>query len=1151
MISFSERRQRQDSKKKRIELFGISFACVFAVLLILVCIPLGAFTHFFWGVFGISIYPICALCILFGIGMYLSQRYSLQKRYFVYLILNFVFLMCLLHAAIGSKALSDARIADFGKYLSNCYKQNPTITCGGVLAGVLIYPLVCLIGVVGVCVVFAILLCIFVGLSIDFMFVRKNKLSKKDIERNRRVIEDDNSAAYSNVGGLDQDYDTRAKKLVPKKFEKEDYDRYSPLQTGEEGANYYQSMLQGNQVDNVLQTQQTEEIATNPANDLSVERSAPCVEEQQPQPTTETDSRAWAKNLLFGNRTGTVSNSASQQPAAKVESPVEKVADEKYPSKYDENLFASKIDYITTPYLPDHLNRREFDRNTVLNRNKQMLMEKQASNFVPEAREETTQPFIPNVSVTPVRNTEFLRSESQNVVEPKTENAPQQNDLFDSASEKPAQSFSAEQNSRSNLFINRMSERLANQNTRQEPENAFDQRNDIRETNRFNLENNRVNGLENNRVNGIDARPNMRVGENRFEQQNVREIRNENRTESRFDNISNRTMPSQDDSLEQILPRQTFTPEDLNKPFVGQDVGMGEQRLQRGVRGPDRVPRKTPDRSGIGSNGFVSDMVEQEKPRQPQQNIVAPKPSFFENKQNVQSAPVQQSLLGNNQASFGTDRKQPVDTKYVAPTPNLLTTVSDDPTKYGGDTAEKSRILEETLDSFRIGAKVSNVIKGPSVTRYELSIPAGIPVKKLANYESNIAMTLMSKNGVRLELPIPGKNAVGVEIPNDSPCTVGLKDMILSREFQSASGNLPVAIGKNINGEYVVKSLAKMVHLLVAGSTGSGKSVFLHNLILSLMFKSSPEQLRFIMIDPKRVEFVVYNNMPHMMLPNVVTECDKAINALAWATKEMDRRYRMFNQHLVNDIETYNKCPEVQSGEEKKIPYIVIVIDELADLMMLASKEVERHIQRIAQLGRACGIHLVIATQRPTVQYVTGTIKANLPTRVAFALASAIDSKTILDEGGAEKLIGKGDMLFSPQNASSPMRLQAAFATLEEVKRVVAFLKEHNACYYDEEVEKEIMAEPEEQQPAAVAQGGEQKGDNVDEFFYPALRLFIETGTASTTMIQRRFGVGFARAARLVDQMEVKGYVSPQNGSKKRNVYITMEQYRELSGDED
>ncbi|MEG1581800.1 MAG: DNA translocase FtsK [Clostridia bacterium] len=500
-------------------------------------------------------------------------------------------------------------------------------------------------------------------------------------------------------------------------------------------------------------------------------------------------------------------------------------------------------------------------------------------------------------------------------------------------------------------------------------------------------------------------------------------------------------------------------------------------------------------------------------------------------------------------SSFDT-RPTNIDYKYNCPPTSLLTTKSDDPSKYGADYEKNSRIIETVLANFKIMAKVLHVVRGPAVTRYELAMPRGIPVRKILTYESDIAMGLCAKSGIRIEAPIPGKNAFGVEVPNDVHSVIGLKDIIESDEFSKSSAILPVAIGKNISGDIVVASMPKMVHMLIAGSTNSGKSVFLHNTIISLMYKCSPEQLRFIMIDPKKVEFSIYNGMPHLMLPNVVSEVDKAINSLSWAVKEMLRRYDVFNKYGVVNLAEYNNLDIVKSGEEKKLPYIVIIVDELNELMMAGKREVEDRIKRISQLGRAGGIHLAIATQRPSVEVVTGTIKANLPTRISFALTNAIDSRTILDESGAEKLLGKGDMLYSPQDSNVCTRLQASYITMSEVKAVVDYIREHNASEYDAEIEKEIYTTKEEPTDTSGKDNSNEQSNTFDELLPQALKLCIESNTASTSMIQRRFYVGYARASRIIDQMELRGYVSPANGSKAREVYVTMEQYIELFGDE-
>lgn len=495
--------------------------------------------------------------------------------------------------------------------------------------------------------------------------------------------------------------------------------------------------------------------------------------------------------------------------------------------------------------------------------------------------------------------------------------------------------------------------------------------------------------------------------------------------------------------------------------------------------------------------------------------------------------------------------KHESDKKYHAPLTSLLERREDDPSKYGNDYEEKSRALESILSSFKIDAKVVGVTRGPSVTQYELSMPFGISVKRILQYDGDITGAVRSKKGIRIEAPIAGKNTVGVEVPNDQPSTVGLRELLEAPEFANSKAVLPFVIGKNIYGETIIKSLPKMVHMLVAGSTGSGKSVFLHSIIVSLMYKCSPSQLRFIMIDPKRVEFNVYSGMPHMMLPNAVSNCDKAINALGWAVKEMERRFDSFQTLSMQNIEDYNHCDAVKSGEYPKIPYIVIIIDELNELMMTGKKDVEEKITRLSQLGRASGIHIIIATQRPSTDVVTGTIKNNLPTRVAFALQSGIDSRVILDEVGAETLLGRGDMLMAPYDDNVTSRVQGAWISMDEVRKVVAYIKDNNESYFDEEVAREILADktPPESANDNSSIAGNLEPD-LDELLPAALKLCIDTGGASINMIQRRFRVGYARAARIIDQMELAGYVSPGNGSKLRQVHISIDEYNAKFGED-
>lgn len=454
------------------------------------------------------------------------------------------------------------------------------------------------------------------------------------------------------------------------------------------------------------------------------------------------------------------------------------------------------------------------------------------------------------------------------------------------------------------------------------------------------------------------------------------------------------------------------------------------------------------------------------------------------------------------------------------------------------DTATK---LQKTLYSFGVSAKVENVSVGPAITRYELKPAEGVRVSKIAKLSDDIALNLAAES-IRIEAPIPGKQAVGIEIPNKEKEMVHLRDIIESNEFEDSQSKLSFALGKDVGGENVVTDIAKMPHVLIAGSTGAGKSVCINTLITSIIYKAKPSEVKLVMVDPKVVELSVYNGIPHLLIP-VVTDPRKAAGALAWAVQEMVNRYSLFAEKGVRDIKGYNDALENEELEGK-LPQIVIIIDELADLMMVAAKEVEDAICRLAQMARAAGMHLVIATQRPSVDVITGIIKANIPSRIAFAVSSQIDSRTILDSAGAEKLLGKGDMLFYPIGSSKPTRVQGAFVSDKEVEKIVDFLKSNGGeATYNEDILEEI--EKANKSDKEVAEMAEE--DDTDPFLEEAIKTVVEVGQASTSFIQRRFKVGYARAGRIIDQMEARGIISGYEGSKPRQVLITMERLQELS----
>lgn len=451
------------------------------------------------------------------------------------------------------------------------------------------------------------------------------------------------------------------------------------------------------------------------------------------------------------------------------------------------------------------------------------------------------------------------------------------------------------------------------------------------------------------------------------------------------------------------------------------------------------------------------------------------------------------------------------------------------------ETAQK---LIAILKSFNIDAKPMGCSKGPTVTRYEIMLGEGIKVSKISGLIDDLALRLAVPS-VRIE-PVPGKEAIGIEIPNQQVNIVNIKEVLDSREFKDSKANLTFAMGKDISGKNIVYDLARMPHVLIAGSTGSGKSVCINALITSLIYKSDPNDVKLLMIDPKVVELGVYNGIPHLLIP-VVTEPRRASGALYWAVQEMLRRYQAFAENNVRDIKGYNEMIKA-SGSEETMPHIVIIIDELADLMMVAPNEVEESICRLAQMARAAGMHLVIATQRPSVDVITGLIKANIPSRIAFAVSSHIDSRTILDSSGADKLLGRGDMLFKPVGATKPIRIQCAYIDDKEVERVVEYIKADSTAHYDEDVIEKIDAG----KPVNVSDEFSDPSD-ADELLAKAIEIAVDTGKISASHLQRRLKVGFSRAARIIDQMEERGIVSPPDGSKPREVLITKEEFLEMS----
>ena len=604
------------------------------------------------------------------------------------------------------------------------------------------------------------------------------------------------------------------------------------------------------------------------------------------------------------------------------------------------------------------------------------------------------------------------------------------------------------------------------------------------------------------------------------------------------------------------------------RELTAESDGLSEDSKKRGRKKNQEAPKEAVD--------FVIDRGEEEVSSEPEEmvsvemptshgvlkgvpipirqeaveEIVVPAPVTAEAKEESDTSPVREKASKKEELSDDVAAAMSAAASDAKPRKNYrvppLTLLKKGSKKKGESDAqlrETAIKLQQILQNFGVKVTVTNVSCGPSVTRYELQPEMGVKVSKIVGLSDDIKLNLAAAD-IRIEAPIPGKAAVGIEVPNKENSAVMLRDLLETAEFKNSSSKISFAAGKDIGGKAVVTDIGKMPHVLIAGATGSGKSICINTLIISILYKATPDEVKLIMIDPKVVELSVYNGIPHLMIP-VVTDPKKAAGALNWAVAEMDRRYRAFAEYGVRDMKGYNEkimeTPSVDGIERKPLPQIVVIVDELADLMMVAPGEVEGAICRLAQLARAAGIHLVIATQRPSVNVITGLIKANMPSRIAFSVSSGVDSRTIIDMNGAEKLLGKGDMLFYPSGYQKPARVQGSFVTDKEVQDVVEYLKNNNEeVTYDEEVVNHVNTNPAGNMPAA---GGAVEGDGRDAYFTEAGRLIIDKDKASIGMLQRAFKIGFNRAARIMDQLAEAGVVGPEEGTKPRKVLMSPEEF--------
>ncbi len=570
-----------------------------------------------------------------------------------------------------------------------------------------------------------------------------------------------------------------------------------------------------------------------------------------------------------------------------------------------------------------------------------------------------------------------------------------------------------------------------------------------------------------------------------------------------------------------------------------EETSEGKKKKRVRIANPDSAPPKEDGEAQSGQAEFKINLYDDKKDKKPDVNTTpkAEIPDDIKKMAMEASGGVEEEKPDTTPIEVTDDEIESDYINYTFPPIDLLSKAK--PSAGGQDRPEDLRTqakkLVDTLHSFGVEAKVLEVSKGPSVTRFELQPSAGVKVSKIVNLADDIALNLAAF-GVRIEAPIPGKAAVGIEIPNTTPSMVCLRDVIDSEQFRTFGSKTAFAMGKDIAGQPVISDISKMPHMLIAGATGSGKSVCINSLITSILYKADPNQVKLILIDPKVVELGVYNGIPHLLIP-VVTDPRRAAGALNWAVQEMVKRYSMFATANVRDIKGYNEYASM-SGE-RELEQIIIVIDELADLMMVSPHEVEDSICRLAQMARAAGMHLVIATQRPSVDVITGLIKANVPSRIAFSVSSQIDSRTILDMGGAEKLLGKGDMLFLPMGASKPKRLQGAFVSDKEIERIVEFVKADSSAHYNEDIIEHIENGAEDHQSADES--------DADDLLPQAIEIVVELGQASASLLQRKLKVGYSRAGRLIDQLEERGIIGPHEGSKPRRVLMSRSEFQEMT----
>ena len=1099
--------EEQKNKFKYKKQVGWSLICLSLVLLIFSTFEfVYPIKQFLLGAFGIMLYPLLVFTTIFSLGLVSKRKFVYSFRYVLYLFLCFFFLMCVIHSVVTGftgKELS------YGEYLSSCY--NTMYTPGGVLIGVFTYPVSALLHDIASIVIYSIAFIISLYFVISYLDSIKAKKQPIPVTVER----------YQNFNTITNDLES--------------------LDQTEEGSD-----------DDAYQEETEEEVETPEVLEENSEEDIFIPDENQ----EESPEVKKAKETLFGGITLTQKNVALEEdnsPATKLfdnnqdgwtnrgvkdDAPPKftygKDGEEK--PKKDDTKYQQTKEYLKTLFEPNYDSRNEIINAESYDdyQTKMQLYKQQHSQPIKREYELTV-----NQTLQPT-----LKVSEEKKQQPQ-DNMPNLN----------TNSFGGNSNNFGSTFNGSFSTNNFGNNFNQN--NGFTRPNNLgnNNTNNFNTNNNQVNtsramgannfnmdfGIEPNVVkNNYQPKPTNSF--NPFIEEDKNDLGLSSSDFEDINSIVNSTIEGiNDDYIKPVNPfEQKVSPLnpanfDLSQQKYGEMEKPAEDLTQKFVEKTE-INAPTPFDTTKLSDGDVATSIG--KSYNLPKSLMAANNSAAESAAN---APTPGELAKANEPNFG------FTAKYIRPPIDLLKDYHNDNSEE--NTQHNIMVLEQVLEQFGIPAKVLAVRRGAAFTRYELNPPPGISVRKIHAHASDIALALAAKGDIRIETPIKGKSAVGIEVPNEKVDTVGLKKIIASDEFRNKKSPLNFALGEDVDGNVYTCNLDKMPHLLVAGSTGSGKSVCLNTLLISLIYRTSPEDLRIILVDPKRVEFGIYNNLPHLLLPKAITEPKKALNAFDWLINEMERRFIVFQDCYVKNITEYNNQPEVQSRQLQKMPYIVLIVDELADLVVTTNKkELEEKIIRLTQKARAAGIHLILATQRPSVDIITGTIKINLPARIAFAVSQFVDSKTILDQGGAEKLLGRGDMLYSPSDGE-PTRVQGAFVDTPEVREVVEFVKANNKAVYDDKIQRIINSE---NGPAGAngnpATVGASANEEFDTLMPDALKLVIENGQASISMLQRRFSIGFSRAARIIDQMQLAKFISSSDGSKPRNVFITMEEYNQIYG---